>query len=86
MANQTGRNRQVSLAVLGRQIVSELSAQCKPPPEGAFTVYDVEHDFGGLKRNAICAILNEDKRLTSRIYRGKRYYWAKSRQASDPVS
>lgn len=78
MANQTRRNGQVSLAVLGAQIVDELAANTKPPPDGAFTIYDVQDKFQGLKRNMIAMRLNSDKRLNSRVYRGKKYYWPKA--------
>ena len=77
MANKTRRDGQVSLAVLGRQIVDELAESTKPPPEGAFTVYDVLHKFNG---QSVCHVqkrLKADNRLTSRMYKDKRYYWPK---------
>lgn len=77
MANKTRRGGKVSLAVLGQQIVDELAASTKPPPEGAFTVYDVAEKFNGFSRDRISCMLNNDKRLASRVYRGKRYYWPK---------
>lgn len=77
MADSSGRKREVSLAVLGQQIVDELAASTKPPPDGAFTVYDVLPRFNGLSVFQVQKKLKADTRLTSKIYRDKRYYWAK---------
>ena len=78
MANKTRRDGQVSLAVLGAQLVDEIASQYAPPPEGAFTLYDVMHKFGGLKRSQVEKIVGSDARFDSKMYRGKRYYWPKA--------
>lgn len=78
MANKTRRDGQVSLAVLGAQLVDEIASQYAPPPEGAFTLYDVMHKFVGLKRVQVERVLKQDSRFDSKIFRGKRYYWPKA--------
>lgn len=77
MANKTRRDGQVSLAVLASQLVDEIASQYAPPPDGSFTVLDVMHKFGGLKRATVDKIIRADSRLDSKMYHGKRYYWPK---------
>ena len=79
MANPNGRKRPVSLADLSNALLDEIAAERCPPPEGAFTCYDVGHKFHGLGPKSILEILSHDKRLDSKLWRGKRYFWPRAR-------
>lgn len=81
MANQTGRKREISLADLSKKFLAQLAAENAPPPDGAFNVDDARESpsLAGKSTKRMLEMLANDTRLESKLYRGRRWFWPKTK-------
>jgi hypothetical protein len=66
--------KKLSLKALSDQFLAQLEDERQPPPEGAFTVKDARRKTGCTEKRTL-EILMADKRLESKMWKGRRYFW-----------